>query len=75
MFSFGKRKVQKVRYTYLLPLPVYWVANMKIDKGDVLNIEMQDDHSLRITPIPEARQDSTGIRTETPTQSRKEVPA
>lgn len=75
VFNFGHRTVQKTRYSYLLPLPVDWIKNMKIGKGDSLNIEMQNDHSLRITPIPEARQDSTGIRTETPNQSRTEVPA
>jgi antitoxin component of MazEF toxin-antitoxin module len=74
VFNFGHRTIQKTRYSYLLPLPVDWIKNMKIGKGDSLNIEMQNDHSLRITPIPEARQDSTEIRTETPNQSRKEVP-
>lgn len=61
-FKFESRKIQNVRYSYLLPLPVSWVKNMKISKGDSLSIEMQEDNSLRITVVPEAHQDSAGTR-------------
>ncbi|BBL63624.1 AbrB/MazE/SpoVT family DNA-binding domain-containing protein [Methanosarcina mazei] len=59
-FSFGKRKIQKVQYTYMLPIPVDWVRNMKLNKGDSLKIEMISDNRLLISPIPQARQDSEG---------------
>ncbi|KKF98476.1 hypothetical protein DU86_08605 [Methanosarcina mazei] len=59
-FSFGKRKIQKVQYTYMLPIPVDWVRNMKLNKGDSLKIEMTSDNRLLISPIPQARQDSEG---------------
>lgn len=49
-FSFGQRRIQKVKYTYSLPIPVDWVRNMKLNKGDALNIVMEDDNSLRIIP-------------------------
>ena len=49
-FQFGQRKLQKVKYTYMLPIPVDWVKNMGVSKGDTLSIEMLEDNSLRIIP-------------------------
>lgn len=74
-FSFGYRKVQKVRYSYHVQLPVQWVKNMNIEKGSRLNMELLDDYSLRITPIPQARQDSEGTGSATPSQLKEEVSA
>lgn len=54
-FNFGKRKIQKVRYSFLIPLPIDWVNSMKLGKGNLLEIEMQEDYSLKITPVPQAR--------------------
>ena len=70
-FNFGNRKIQKVRYSYHVPLPVQWVKTMKIEKGNCIKIEMQDDYSLRITPVPQARQDSEGTGSATPTNLKK----
>jgi antitoxin component of MazEF toxin-antitoxin module len=67
VFDFGKRKIQKVGYSFLVPLPVDWIKNLDIGKGDLLKIEMLDDHSLRITPVLQARQDSEGTEGATPT--------
>jgi antitoxin component of MazEF toxin-antitoxin module len=66
-FNFGNRKVQKVRYSYLIPLPPEWIKSMGIEHGNSVEIEMQDDKSLRITPAPQARQDyeRTGAPTTT----------
>jgi len=58
VFDFGKRRIQKVGYSFLVPLPVDWIKNLNIGKGDSLKIEMLDDHSLRITSVLQARQDS-----------------
>jgi len=44
---------------------------MKIEKGNCIKIEMQDDYSLRITPVPQARQDSEGTGGATPTICKK----
>lgn len=74
ILNFGRRKLQKVRYSFLIPLPVQWVKSMKVDKGNSLKIEMQDDHSLRITPVPQARQDSEGTGSATP-QLKEEMSA
>ena len=56
-FNFKNRKIQKVKYSYLIPLPPEWVNSMGVNKGDSLKIEMQDDQSLRITPAPACCQD------------------
>lgn len=69
--NFQKRKIQKIRFSFYTTLPVDWVKNMKIGKGDFLTIEMLDDQSLRITPVPQARQDSEGTRSVTPSQLRR----
>lgn len=50
-FEFGNRTVQKVGYSYLIPLPPDWVKNMDICKGDLLKIEMLEDKTLKITPV------------------------
>lgn len=65
-FNFGNRKVQKVRYTFLVPLPAAWAKNANLDQSSSVNIEMLDDSTLRITPVPQARQDSEGTRGATP---------
>jgi antitoxin component of MazEF toxin-antitoxin module len=49
-FIFGERKVQKVRYTFLVPLPAAWAKNANLDQSSSVTIEMLDDNSLRITP-------------------------
>jgi antitoxin component of MazEF toxin-antitoxin module len=67
VFDFGKRKIQKVGYSFLVPLPVDWIKNLDIGKGDSLKIEMLDDHSLRITSVLQARQDSEETEGATPT--------
>jgi antitoxin component of MazEF toxin-antitoxin module len=65
--DYGNRKIQKVRYSFLISLPAQWIKNMKLSKGDSLKIETQDDKSLRMTPVPQAHQDSEGTEGATPT--------
>lgn len=50
MFCFGKRKIQSVRYSYTVPLPVDWVKNQGLGRGDAVDITMMSDGSLRLTP-------------------------
>ena len=47
-FKLGQRKIQKVGYSFMIPIPTNWIKNMNIGKGDTLNIEMVEDRSLRI---------------------------
>lgn len=65
--NYGNRKIQKVRYSFLIPLPVEWINSMRLGKGNSLKIEMQDDKSLRIAPVPPSGQDSKGTGTPTTT--------
>jgi antitoxin component of MazEF toxin-antitoxin module len=66
-FNFGKRKIQKVGYSFLVPLPIHWIKNLNIGQGDSLKIEMLNDHSLRITSVLQALQDSERTEGATPT--------
>jgi hypothetical protein len=59
-FNFGNRRIQKVRYSYLIPLPPEWIKSMRIGHGNSVEIEMNDDKSLRITPVPVTSQDEEG---------------
>lgn len=49
-FNFGRKKIQKTKYTHWVTLPPEWVTNMGIRKGDEVTIELCDDLSLRIAP-------------------------
>lgn len=44
---------------------------MNIEKGNSLKIEMQEDQSLRITPVSQARQDSEETGSTAPTDKTK----
>ena len=50
LFDFGQRRIQKIGYSYMFPLPTNWVRDMKIDNGDQLHIKMTEDKSLWIEP-------------------------
>lgn len=58
--SFGERKIQKTGYSFLCPLPVTWAKNANLDQSSLVNIEMLDDNSLRITPVLTTQQDERG---------------
>lgn len=49
-FFLGTRRIQKTKYTFLLPLPAVWAKNIKLDQSSSMNIELMPDNSLRITP-------------------------
>ncbi len=49
MFSFGRRKVQKTRYTHWITLPPEWLINVGVGKGDELILEMSSDKSLKLS--------------------------
>ena len=57
VLNFGFRKLQKVRHSYLLPMPVDWIRTIHAGKGYKLRIEMMEDCSLRITPGSGNRQE------------------
>jgi len=61
----GDRKVQQTRYSFTVPLPPNWIRTMGIKKGDVVSIEMLEDHSLRIA-AGSISQDKTDCNTTHP---------
>jgi antitoxin component of MazEF toxin-antitoxin module len=50
IFDLGQRKIQKLGYSYMIPIPTSWIRDMNIGKGDTLNIKMTEDKSLKIKP-------------------------
>jgi len=59
-FYLGTRKIQRVHYTYLVPLPVAWIKNHKLGQSDSVKIELLDDSSLKLTPVPPAARQDVG---------------
>lgn len=49
-YCLGENRVQKIGHSLTVSLPVSWVRNMQVCKGDTVKIELLDDHSLRIIP-------------------------
>lgn len=67
-FSFGKRRIQKNAYSFMCPLPAAWAKNAKLDQSRTVKIELLEDGSLKICPVPATRQDEgTGVPTTTQT--------
>lgn len=56
MFHFGKRTIIKQGGSHLISLPMQWIKSTNPEMKYV-TIEMDNENQLRITPIPEARQD------------------
>jgi phosphate uptake regulator len=72
MLIFGNRKLQQVRGSFFVPLPPEWIKSNEMKKNDPVKIELLDDGSLKICPVPVTRQDEKG--TEASTTAEKEVP-
>jgi len=48
--DFQYRKIQKIRFSFYTTLPLDWVTNMNLGKGDILKIRTHGDQ-LMITPV------------------------
>lgn len=59
----GKRKIQKISKAHYINLPFIWMHNNNARQGDVLELSIYPDGSLRIVPVaackPETRTAST----------------
>lgn len=49
-FFLGTRRIQKTKYTFLLPLPAIWAKNVGLCQGSSCDIVMLDENTIRITP-------------------------
>ena len=52
MLQLGKRNIQKLGRAQYINLPKIWTENNHTEKGDLVNIELQDDGSLNISVAP-----------------------
>jgi len=48
MLIFGNRRVQQIRKSYLVYLPMEWIKSNGIKKSDQVRIELLDDGNLKI---------------------------
>jgi antitoxin component of MazEF toxin-antitoxin module len=67
MLKFKNRKVQQVRGSFFIPLPPEWITSNGIKKSDPVRIELLNDGSLKICPVPKSDQGSQGTGTPTAT--------
>jgi antitoxin component of MazEF toxin-antitoxin module len=42
------KKIQKIGYTYVVSLPPFWIRNLELKKGDLIDIDILDDRSLMV---------------------------
>lgn len=56
VIKFKPCKLQRGNTSYVIPIPPAWINGMGIGKGDVLNIETNDDESLKIYPTSKVTQ-------------------
>lgn len=53
MFDFEKRKITNMNYTRYLAMPKAWIDAMRLGKGDQVEIKMDNENRLVITPAKE----------------------
>lgn len=58
MLIFWGRKVQQIRGSFFIPLPPQWIKSNEIKKSDRIRIELLEDGSLKICPVPQSSKDS-----------------
>lgn len=51
MFNFGKRKIQKSNYSYWVTLPLNWLQNNRLERGDEIELDMSETGELILKPI------------------------
>ena len=64
---FKNRKLQQVRNSFFVLLPPDWIKSNEMKKSDPVRIELLNDGSLKIAPVPKSDQGSKGTGTPTAT--------
>ncbi len=54
---FKPRKICRVNRSYSVTLPVFWAESMKLEFGDMLDLELGPDNELILKPHREACHD------------------
>ncbi len=59
--NLGKRRIQKIRHSQFINLPKVWTENNQTKQGDVVEITLEKDGSLKLkfVPVVEASQAKT----------------
>jgi phosphate uptake regulator len=60
MLIFWNRKVQQIRGSFFIPLPPQWIKSNEMKKSDRVRIELLEDGSLKICPVPQSGKGSKG---------------
>ncbi len=67
MLKSKDRNVKQVRGSFFIPLPPEWITSNEMKKSDPVRIELLNDGSLKICPVPKSDQGSQGTGTPTAT--------
>jgi hypothetical protein len=65
--KFKNRKLQQVRTSFSITLPLEWVISNELKKSDPVSLELLEDGNLKIRPVPQSDQGSKGTGTPTTT--------
>jgi hypothetical protein len=57
---FKNRKLQQVRNSFFVLLPLDWIKSNEMEKSDPVRIELLGDGNLKIGPVPKSDQGSQG---------------
>ncbi len=68
---FKNRKLQQVRNSFFVLLPPDWIKSNEMKKSDPVRIELLNDGSLKIAPVPKSDQGSVGTGTLTTTTAQR----
>jgi len=49
--KYKPRKIVCANYSFFISLPIDWVRNHNIGKGDLVSSEIQEDGSLSLRPL------------------------
>ena len=52
MFTFGRRKLQQSNYSYWISLPLNWLKNNELERGDEIIVDMNELGELILRPLP-----------------------
>jgi hypothetical protein len=65
--QFKTRKLQQVRNSFFVLLPLDWIRSNEMEKSDPVRIELLEDGNLKIGPAPKSDQGYKGTGTPTTT--------
>jgi len=49
-FKLGKRKIQRLKYSFFVSIPKIWLENRGLQKGSTVELEVDDRGDLVVRP-------------------------